>query len=104
MPSPGRLQIVDCDTAVQLVYRVGSRNDDRLEYVLGGGGTSFVEPLSAEFPREHRPHWVLYITDGEAKAPARVLAGQAAWCLLGGWAKKLAGLKNEPRIPTNTPS
>ncbi len=88
--------IVECDDHVRRTYRFTGA----LLEVAGGGGTSFTEPLRAEFLRSNRADAVFYFTDGLGKAPSRPPSVRLVWCLLGEWARPSAPWGQVLRIPT----
>ena len=73
--------IVECDAAVQRVYRLNTR----IKLVQGRGGTDFRPPLKPRFIRQHRPDLVMFFTDGRGPAPARPPQVPVVWVLTPGW-------------------
>ena len=71
--------IVECDDRIHRTYRFTGA----LLGVAGGGGTSFTEPLRAEFLKSHRVDAVFYFTDGFGRAPSRPPPVRLVWCLVG---------------------
>ena len=80
------IEVVECDVAVRRVYPFNGQLGD----VVGGGGTSFLEPLSREFLGTRDVDVILYFTDGYGQAPSAPPRQPLLWCLLGPWAQKPA--------------
>ncbi|MFC1610097.1 VWA-like domain-containing protein [Myxococcota bacterium] len=78
--------VVECDARVHREYRYTGELVD----VVGGGGTSFVEPLTQRFLEQRRADLVLYFTDGAGTAPSRPPPIPVLWCLIGEFARKPA--------------
>jgi predicted metal-dependent peptidase len=69
--------VCECDTEIRKVYKF--RN--KLELVIGRGGTDLRPPLAPEFFRKHRPDAIVYCTDGFGPAPDRPPSVPVVWCL-----------------------
>jgi len=71
--------VVECDVAVHAVYPYRPISE-----VHGRGGTSFLEPLAADFLRKQGPDLVVYFTDGYGPAPANPPSVPVIWCITEG--------------------
>lgn len=94
LSSAADIWVVECDTKIHREYRYNGK----LEHVRGGGGTSFVEPLSSQFLAQHRASLVLYFTDGRGNAPMQNPRIPVLWCLIGQKTRKPADYGKVLRI------
>ena len=74
------VDIIECDAAIQRVYKYDGKQKDRIE-VKGRGGTSF-EPVMV-YLKEHRGKYqnIIYLTDGECFAPDTPPARPILWVI-----------------------
>lgn len=93
------LNIVECDTQIQREYVF--RGD--VEEIAGGGGTSFVEPLTDEFLAKRQAKLVVYFTDGYGAAPDKAPRIPVVWCLIGEDSQRPAPWGRVIRIPSSRP-
>lgn len=87
--------VVECDARVGREYWL----DTDLDNVRGGGGTSFLEPLSPAFLSRRTVDLVAYFTDGHGEAPARSPHIPVVWCLVGPRTRKPSPWGRVLRIP-----
>ena len=76
--------VVECDVEIHREYQYMGK----VREVVGGGGTSFVEPLSDSFLSARKVDAVLYFTDGEGQPPQRPPRVPVFWCLVGPQSQK----------------
>jgi|688.fasta_scaffold198166_3 predicted metal-dependent peptidase len=74
------IDIIECDAAIQRVYKYDGKQKDRIE-VKGRGGTSF-EPVMV-YLKEHKGKYqnIIYLTDGECSAPNTPPARPILWVI-----------------------
>ena len=66
---PRRLIVMDCDTRVTQIQTFERGEDVDLQPVLGGGGTSFVDPFRRLADDGIHPAFLVYLTDMDGRFP-----------------------------------
>jgi predicted metal-dependent peptidase len=72
-----RFTVVECDAAIQRIYRF----EGRLADVAGRGGTDLRPVFAPELLQEHRPEGVIYFTDGLGPYPPEDPGIRTLWVL-----------------------
>jgi predicted metal-dependent peptidase len=72
-----RITIVECDAEITRVYPFAGALGD----VAGRGGTDLRPVFEPDFLAAHRPHGVIYFTDGEGELPEQAPALPVLWIL-----------------------
>jgi predicted metal-dependent peptidase len=74
------VDIIECDAAIQRVYKYDGKQKDKIE-VKGRGGTSF-EPVMV-YLKEHKGKYqnIIYLTDGACSAPDTPPARPILWVI-----------------------
>jgi predicted metal-dependent peptidase len=76
---PRRLIVMDCDTRVTQVQEFERGDAVELLPVLGGGGTSFVDPFTRLAAEGIHPAFLVYLTDMEGSFPSEEPAYPVLW-------------------------